>query len=617
MDSQMSSDSIKKRGIFRRFFGMLWNSLKALNVIVFGAISLMLIGWLVFAVVSQSRQKIPAGSALLINPAGALVEQQRAVSSAELLQGNDLPKQALVKDITDALSFAENDSNIELAVLQLDALNQALLPTLETVASAILDFKASGKKVIAIADNYSQPALYIAAHADEVILNHEGNAVPQGFAMYSPFFKSFLDKQDVTVNLFKVGKYKSMVDPFLRDDMSSEDREARKAILDAWWKAYTGDIEKARNMADGSIDQLLQNAPEHIQQAEGNLGRLSLEKGFVDRLLTDAERRRYLIELAGEDAKTKDYRNISYKRYLTIARLPAEMQAQKVAVITAVGTIVDGNAPAGSIGGQSLAKLIRKARLDNDVKAIVLRIDSGGGSKSASEFIRSELEAAQSAGIPVVASMGSVAASGGYWIAASSDEIWASPTTITGSIGIFGLIPTFEKTLARYGIYSDGLATTPIAGGASAMRGISPEVSFVVQTIIDAGYQQFLTTVADGRNMEVDVVHEMAQGRIWTGEKAQALGLVDELGGLDKAVTAAANLANLSDYSVWNVQPTLSLEQKVVQLLSENMERESPSGSQSIISRITRTIHQEIGFLTRLNDPNNAYVICSECPSRL
>ena len=609
-----STDSPKKRSLIARFFSFLWRSIKAFNTLVFALVSVFVMAAILYGIFARKGPEIPTGTALALNPAGTLVEQETAVGTAALLQGSDIPQQALVKDLVDALALARDDSRIALVVLELDKLGQGLLPKLESIAAAIVDFKTSGKKVIAVADNYSQSALYLAAQADEVLLNPEGMAVPQGFSMYGPYFNTFLKKQDVSVNLFKVGKYKSAADPFLRDNMSEEDRTARLAILDGWWTAYTTEIETARGMDTGSIDTMLHNAPEVVRGFEGNLARLSLDKGLVDRLVTDTERRRYLIDLAGEDSESKDYRRVSYRQYLRAARLPLKSEANKVAVVTAVGNILDGDAPAGQIGGQSLIRLIRKARLDSDVKAIVLRIDSGGGSKTASEMIRSELQAAQEDGIPLVASMGSVAASGGYWIAASADEIWASPTTVTGSIGIFGLMPSFEKTLARYGIYSDGVATTPIAGGASVTRGISPEYGEVLQTIIEAGYDQFLTTVAKGRDMDVDAVHEIAQGRIWTGEKAQQIGLVDELGDLEQAISAAARLADIEDYSVWDVPPELSLEEKVLQRLSEVVVNRLPSISNDPVSRITGIIRQEFGFLERLNDPDHAYVICGDCP---
>lgn len=609
-----SSDSIKKRGLVVRFFSLLWRSIKAFNTLVFSLLSVLLIAAVLYAIFAQRGPGIPTGVALALNPAGNLVEQETARGADALLQASDVSQQALVRDLTEALALARDDDRIALVVLELDRLEQGLLPKLESIAGAIVDFRTSGKKVIAVANNYSQSALFLAAHADEVLLNPEGMAVPQGFSMYSPYLKTFLERQDVSIKLFKVGKYKSAADPFIRDDMSDEERTARMAVLDGWWTAYTTGIETARGLDAGSIDAMLQNAPEETRSADGNLARLSLEKGLVDRLLTDAERRRYLIDLVGEDTESNNYQRISYKQYLRGARLPPEPRANKVAVVTAVGNISDGNAPAGQIGSQSLIRLIRKARYDSDVKAIVLRIDSGGGSKTASEMIRTELQAAQDAGIPLVASMGSVAASGGYWIAASADEIWASPTTVTGSIGIIGLIPSFEKTLARYGIYSDGVATTPIAGGASVMRGISADYSDVLQTVIEAGYQQFLTTVAKGRDMAVDAVHQVAQGRIWTGEEAQLIGLVDELGELEQAISAAALLAGIEDYSVWDVQPELSVEEQVLRRLSEIVVNRLPQVSHNPISQLTGIIRQQFSFLERLNDPSHAYVICGDCP---
>ncbi len=614
----MSTASPKKRGIITGFFLFLWRALKAFNIILFGFIGALIIGSLLFAALSQGGAKIPGGGALVLNPSGTLVEQKNAVgAAATLLQGDDLPQQTLVKDLVDALMLAKNDDRIELVVLELGKLGHGLLPKLERVSAAIVDFKSSGKKIIAVADNYSQSGLYLAAHADEVLLNPEGIAVVEGFAMYSPFFKSFLDKHDVTINLFKVGKYKSVADPFFRDNMSSEDKQARLGILEPWWESYTSSIEMIRGMPAGSINEMLSNANEKIQSANGNLAQLSMDMGLVDKLVTDSERRDYLIALAGEDSENKSYRNIEYKDYLRAARLPEPDKAGKVAVITAVGNIVNGHAPAGEIGGQSLTELIRNARLNDDVEAIVLRIDSGGGSKSASEKIRSELLEAQKSGIPVVASMGSVAASGGYWIAASADEIWATPNTITGSIGIFGLMPSFEKTLANYGVYTDGVATTPLAGGASAIRGITPEYRDVLQTIIEAGYQQFLTLVANERSMDVDAVHEIAQGRIWTGEKAHQLGLVDQLGDLDQAIAAAASLAKLEDYSVWHVEPELSFEDRILRKFAEALVPDLPKLMNHPMSRLASSIKKDLAMLERLNDPGHTYVICGNCPSSM
>ena len=610
----MKTVSRGKHGIISRFFRFLWRSLKAVTIFVYGIVAILIVGAVLFSLFGMEGPKVPESGALLINPVGSLVEQKRAVTPATVLQDDNLPQEVLVRDITDALALASDDSRVKLAVLQLDNLQHGQQPKLERIASAIEEFKASGKNVIAVGDNYNQSALFIAAHADEVLMNPEGVAAPEGLAIYRPYFKSFLDKHEVSVNIFKVGKYKSAVDPFLRDDMSEEDRVAWRGILNPLWNAYTTQVENARGMAAGSIDNMLENAPEKIQSAGGNLARLAMEEGLVDRLVTDSERRKYLIKLAGEDTETQSYRRVPFKDYLNEARLPLEQKDTKVAVIRAVGNIVDGNAPEGEIGGKSLSRLIRKARLNEDVKAIVLRIDSGGGSKSASEIIRSELQAAQDAGISVVASMGSVAASGGYWIAASADEIWALPTTITGSIGIFGMLPSVEKTLANHGIYTDGVATTPLAGGASFFRGVSPAYGEVLQSVIEAGYQQFLTTVASGRGMEIDAVHEVAQGRVWTGAKARDLGLVDELGDLEEAIDAAVRLADVEDYSLWYVEPELSVEEKLLRKLAENARALLPVVSTNPFVKMQNLVRHEVDLFEKLNDPHHAYVICGGCP---
>jgi len=613
----MSTEIRRERGIIARFFRFMWRSLKAINTLVFGLLLISLMVFAIFSLIDRSGPAVLAGSALVVNPAGVLVEQLTTVSAAAtLVQGRKLPQQTLVKDLIDSLALARDDNRIELVVLNLDKLEQGLLPKLTRIADAITEFKTSGKKVIAVANSYSQSALYIAAHADEVLLNPEGLALPEGFSMHLTYFKSLLEDADVSVNVFRVGKYKSATEPYFRDNMSDEDREARLAILNEWWKTYTSGVEAARGMVSGSIDAMLQNAPKELRLVQGGLARLSLEKGLVDRLVTNSERRSYLMELAGKDADGNNFRGITYKNYLNAARQTVKHKAGKIAVLTAVGPILDGEASAGEIGSESLSKLIRKARLDENTEAIVLRIDSGGGSKSASEIIRTELLAAQQSGIPVIVSMGSVAASGGYWIAASSDEIWATPTTITGSIGIYGLFPSFENTLAQYGVYSDGVATTPIAGGASVMRGVSPEYGDVLQILIEAGYEQFLTTVADGRGMSVEEVNEVAQGRIWTGKKAQELGLVDELGDLEQAIASAAKLAEIKDYSVWYVEPERSFEEMLLQKISKRVSAALPQTGTDPVRQIIGKLSHELGYWGRLNDPQSAYVICGDCPQR-
>jgi protease-4 len=598
----------------RSWLRFIWNSLKAAQTLVFGVFSLILIIAVLVSMGEQRTPEVPDGGALVLNPSGLLVEQKTALDFNFILQGQEKPDETLVKDVVDALKLASEDDRIASLVLRLDDLQGGLLPKLERIATAITAFKSSGKHVVAVGMNYNQSSLLLAAQADEVIMNPQGIAVPQGFAMHRTYYKTLLDNFDVSVNLFKVGKYKSALEPFFRDSMSEEDREARLGILNNWWSSYTRNLETARNLPANTIDDAMQNVPSLLAESEGDLARVSLATGLVDRLATNDESRAYLVELAGKDEESGGYRGISFLDYLAVSRKPERQKANKIAVITAVGFILDGNAKAGTIGSSSLSKLIRKAHEDEAVKAVVLRVDSGGGSKTASEIIRRELEFVQESGIPVVASMGSVAASGGYWISATADEIWALPTTLTGSIGIFGVIPTFEKTLARYGIYSDGVATTPLAGGASLERGVSPLAAEVLQTVIEAGYREFLAGVARGRNMTTEAVHEIAQGRVWSGEAALELGLVDQLGDLEEAIAAAAALAEVEDYSVWYVEPELSPRDLLLRELMAAAPVMKSGLSFDPISRLSTQIRRDLDFLGKLNDPRGAYVICGTCP---
>tara|TARA_B110000503_G_C7133371_1_gene407745 strand:+ start:258 stop:2081 length:1824 start_codon:yes stop_codon:yes gene_type:complete len=599
--------------ITKRVLVFFWQFLKATQVFVFGLFSLLLVIALVVGGLGGSGIDVPDGGALVLNPVGGLVEQKTALDPQIFLSSGDVPKQTLVKDIVNALAQAKNDARIQYLVLDFDNMGPGYISKLQRVAIAIEDFKSSGKKVIAKGTQYSQSALFLAAHADEVLMNPEGAAIPEGYGMYRTYYKTILENYDVSVNIFKVGKYKSALEPYFRDDMSDEDKTARMGILNNWWSAYTSDFEMTRELPMGSIDQSLADIENELKASGGNLGVLALENKFVDRLITDVDLRTYLRELTGEDEESGEYRGIGFEDYLASERKPDVVKGKKIAVITAVGSIVDGYADAGTIGNLSLNKLIRKAGKDEDVVAVVLRVDSGGGSKSASESIRSELEGVQATGIPVVASMGSVAASGGYWISATADEIWASPTTVTGSIGIFGFIPTIEKTLARYGVYSDGVGTTPITGGASIERGVTPLYSKFIQVVIDSGYQQFLETVAKGRNMSVDDVHEIAQGRIWSGDKALELGLVDNLGDLEKAIESAAKLAGVDDYSTWHVEPEVTTQQKVMKLLASEIASSEVMTKNDPMAMLHRKLEKEVSFLTNLNDPQHAYVICTSC----
>jgi len=600
--------------IVKRFFSILWESLKAIQIFVFGIISLLLLIALIGITGLADSKKVPDGGALILNPVGALVEQKLTLDIQDLLLTGDLPKQVLIKDILDALALAKKDARIEYLILDLDNMNSSYIPILQRIAKAIDDFKSSGKKVIAIGTQYTQSALFLAAHADEVLMDPEGAALIEGYGMYRTYYKTLLENFDVSINLFKVGEYKSAMEPYIRDNMSDEDKEARMEMLNNWWTAYTDDFESARQLPAGTINKQIQNISAELKAVGGDLAQLSLNNNLVDRLITKHELRTYLKSLTGEDSETGEFRAIGFNDYLTLERKPGEMTGKKIAVITAVGSIVDGRAKSGSIGSTSINELIRKAGSDEDVVAIVLRVDTGGGSKTASELIRQELVSVQSSGIPLVVSMGSLAASGGYWIAATADQIWASPTTLTGSIGIFGFIPTIEKTLARYGVYSDGVGTTELAGAASIERGLTPLYGEILQSTVEAGYWQFLETVATGRNMTIEEVDEIAQGRIWSGEKALELGLVDKLGDLEEAIAGAAELAEVEDYSVWYVEAEATTQELFMQALMREIAATQSTKAADPLAMVYRKLERDLNFLSHLNDPHGAYVICASCP---
>ena len=599
-------------------FQLFWKLLKALQTLLFGLIALGLFLALIAAPFSDNASQMPEDGALVLNPSGVLVEEKTAVDPLNFLADDGGPSEVLLQDLVVALEQARDDPRITTLVLNLDNFGGGLMPHLEIVADGIRDFRASGKKVIAASNGYSQSSLLLAAEADEILMNPEYAVLPEGFSAYRTYFSSLLQRLNVTVNLFKVGQYKSAAEPYFQDRMSDEDKQARLAYLNAWWDTYTDRFETARGLPAESLNDTIDNIQAVLESASGNLGQVALNSGWVDQLMSDRERAEYLVGLIGADEEDEQrYRGIGFEDYLALNPTEAEAAEHKIAVITAVGGIVDGYADAGSIGSLTLLERIQQARDDDAVKAIVLRVDSGGGSKSASEIIRQELAHAQAAGIPVVASMGSVAASGGYWISATADRIFAHQNTITGSIGIFALIPTFEKVLNEYGVFGDGVATTPLAGAASIDRGIQPIYAGLIQQVIQSGYDQFLAVVAEGRNMTPEAVNEIAQGRVWTGTKALELGLVDEIGGLDEAIQAAAELADITDYAIWRVEPEASRRQQILEALTAEIRTLAPAVKRDPITQYWRAMQSEVRTLARFNDPQKAYVICETCPGPL
>jgi protease-4 len=505
----------------------------------------------------QPAVEIENGSALVLAPHGSILEKKSPLDPAEhllhLLNGTLQEEEFLLQDIISGIRAAAHDQRIRTLVLIPDNLEQAGLNQLQDIGREIDAFKKSGKKVISYADSLSQGQYYLAARGDEVYLNPMGAVDLHGFGVFRLYMLELLDKLKISFHIFRVGTFKSALEPFFRNDMSPEAKEANLQWLTQLWRQFCDDIAQQRGISVQDIHEAVEHLPEHLRAAEGNTAQMAVHLGLIDGIKTRAEFREYLTSLVGRNKKNTEFKQVDFSDYLEthtpayqapLYQTPGEKK-ERTALIIAQGDIVYGNAEIGQIGSDSLTKLLRKARQDKTVKAVVLRIDSGGGSAFASELIRQEILQLQKAGKPVVVSMGSMAASGAYWLAADADKIYASSNTITGSIGIFGAFPTIEKSLAEIGVFNDGVGTTKMAGQGNLTRAMSEDFRATVQLNIERGYRQFIEIVAHGRGMEPAEVEKIAQGRVWDGATALQLGLVDELGDLEDAVAAAAKMVGL------------------------------------------------------------------------
>jgi len=555
-----------------RLFSLLWRGLDAIRRVTLNLMFVLGLVLVVAAFIALSGEgvHVPNGGALLIAPEGELVEQRSYVSAANLLFAPSLPAQTEVSDVIDAIRIAADDPRIKLLVLDLRHMRRARLVMLKEIRAAIADFRQGGKRVIATADTYSQSQYYLAASADETYLHPMGWVVLPGFGAYGSYFKEALDKLKVEMHVFRVGDYKSAVEPFTRNSMSRQSRDNAIDWLDDLWRVYKDDVAEGRGIRALDIQDYADHPARHLAEQQGDAAATAMAAGLVDGLKTRDEVDARLIELAGLDRKAHTYRHVPYSAYLRAMddqRRQPRKSKNKVAVIVASGTILEGDQPAGLTGSDSTAALIRNARRDQSVKAVVLRIDSPGGSAMASEIIRREVELTRLEGKPVVVSMSSMAASGGYWIASAADEIWASEVTLTGSIGIFGLMPHIHESLAALGVHSDGVGTTRVSDGLSPMRPVNREATQALQLAIEDGYRRFIRLVSDGRGMPRDAVQKVAQGRVWSGEDALQLGLVDNLGGLSEASASAAGLAGLGEnYELLR----LRRQPKFMELLMQN-----------------------------------------------
>ncbi len=586
------------------------------NVLFFSLLAVIIFSFIPFK--AKEKLALPSESILRLDISGNIVEQKKIISSFEKLLedpfwGDSREVETTLQDILDIINSAANDDNISVLLLNLKNMGSAGLNQLESIGETIQKFQQSGKTVVAAENYYTQGQYFLASYADTIILNPMGGVDIHGMGVYRLYFKEALERLKINYNIFKVGSYKSALEPFTRTDMSEADRQQNEGWLSVLWSLYTDRVTENRNIESNALAKYTNNIGEFLDAAHGNIGQLALNNGLVDHLFTRQEISTHLLSIV--DSEMDKPSIISSSKYLELAELSFREQNQEdsIGIIIAEGTILPGKQPTGVIGGESLSQLIKIARKDNQIQGLVLRINSGGGSAFASEVIRQEILEFKKSGKSFVVSMGSVAASGGYWIAADADEIWAEASTITGSIGIFGAIPTFEKSLASLGVYSDGIGTTPLAAGLNISRPLSPALKSVIQQSVEYSYENFLQIVASGRNIKPRKVAELAQGRVYDGNTAKNLGLIDNIGHLEQAISAAAKHAGLTEYSASYITKPRSMKDQILTYLTE-VQSAATRTPDSLLSKIKLSILTSLQPLLQLSDPQGIYAHCQLDP---
>jgi len=563
----------QQRNIVVRFFAGIWTLFNFTRRLVFGVIALaLLIGFI--AALRTGPVKLQDKTALVLDPKGAIVEQytndaaQRALANL----AGDKSRQTQLRDILSAIDAAARDTRIARIVLEPDDIESAGLSTSREIGAALDRFKATGKPVIAVSNGMTQGQYYLAAHASRILLHPASleGVMLTGFGAYRNYYKDALDWLGVDVHVFKVGTYKSYPEPYVRNDASPEAKEADLFWMNDLWGDYLKDIAAARHLDVAKISARIANYADAVKSANGDMARLALDDKLVDKLATPDEARQMLIADGARDGHT--FRQIDFADYAALVEREHALDTRpQVAVVVAEGEILPGDQAQGTVGGLSTAKLLRAARNDDSVKAVVLRVNSPGGEAFASELIRHEVELTKAAGKPVIVSMGDVAASGGYWISMNADQIFAQPTTITGSIGIVGIMMNIPNTLAKIGVHTDGVGTTPLADPIDPRRALDPAVSAAWQATIENGYRNFIGKVAAARHKTPEQVDAIAQGRVWSGAQALERGLVDKLGGFRDAIAAAAQAANLGDnYRVGYVEKPLTVWERLAMNMSND-----------------------------------------------
>lgn len=597
----------------------IWRVLSGISRAISVLVPLLFVAVFVIAFSSGMKdsapEPLPEKAALLIAPSGPLVEDAAPVDPISAFINQDYEQPALLNDVVRAIRWAAADDRITSLVLDLENLAGPSTSQTVEISAAIAEFKAAGKSVVAFGDFYSQAHYLLASQADHVMLHPEGGMFLEGFSVYRSYLRSFLEKARVTMHVFRAGENKSAIEPYLRDDMSDSEREVVSRWLSGLWSTYTDLAESGRELPAGAMNTFIASFPDQLAASSNDLAQTMLDAGWVDALADHAQMDEALAEWVGVTDEDGFAEMVTFERYVDDIKSQLVIEQEGlplIAIIPVEGTLVPGDSEEGMAGSDTIIGYIDTALEAEDLAAIVLRVNSPGGSVFASDLIRRKLSEATEADIPVIVSMGSVAASGGYWISAEADEIWALPTTITGSIGAFSAFPTIEGIVDYIGVTVDGVGTTPLAGEASLNRGLSPEMASIVQALANGAYEDFIELVANGRDMSEEAVQLIAEGLVWTGAEASQIGLVDKLGGLDAAVAAAAELAGVEEWRTGRTAVPPSFESVLLEELSRSLGASvmTPGGW---LGSLVEGFKPVVRSLTSLRDPMHIYAQCLSC----
>ncbi len=604
----------------KRMLFSVWNVITTVRRAALNVVFLLILLMFFMAWREEARPPLPDRAALLLNPAGTLVDQLSYVEPVSLLaaERSKLDNEVLLQDVIDAVDLAAADPAITALVMDLNFLMPPGISKIWEISQAISAFRETGKPVVAISDYYTQGTYLLAAQADTVIAHPLGGVGLEGFSNYQNYYRQALRELSINMHVFRAGEHKSIAEPWLRDNMSSSEKEISQRWLDDLWNQYVGVIETRRGLTSGSVNEFVNRFDEYLLANQGDAALAARDAGLLDELLDRTATEAFLLDAVGVADEQGYYQAVDFHYYLDrkYADFDQAPAPDEVALVVAQGDILDGEQSPGLIGGDSTAELLRGALNQAQTRAIVLRVNSGGGSVFASQVIHEAALEVRQAGIPFVVSMGSVAASGGYYIAANADEIWATPATVTGSIGVFAAFPTLEDLLTRFGVFTDGVGTTDVAGGMRLDRPLNPVIENAVRVSVDGMYSRFVDLVAQGRSLDSARVHSIAQGRVWSATDAQAVGLVDELGSLADAVNSAAALAGLEDYELVYWEVPLTPQEEFLLQLAERLEGAAPAfgvrlsrSLQALLSPVAAALREFQLF----DDPRHLYVRCLQC----